>query len=253
MRTALVQQRPPTSGVVDAVNQAIDHIHGHPGADLIVLSELFIGGCTLESLPNQFVELDGPEVGALRKAAAEARSAVVLGVALLEDNRAHNVALVLESDGSVAGIHRKTHQWAKEERVFAAGQQLNLISVGGLRVGFMVCFEMEFPEIARDYATAGADLLVTISANMSPFRYDHWLHARARALENTLPHIYVNRCGSEDGEEYVGGSGVYGVDGRPLVELGPDPCVVDVEVDVETRAKHYDYLTLRQPTLYSPR
>ena len=59
----------------------------------------------------------------------------------------------------------------------------------------MICFDVEFPEVARSLAKAGANLLVTVSANMDPFGRDHDVFATARALENGVPHLYVNQVG----------------------------------------------------------
>ena len=58
-------------------------------------------------------------------------------------------------------------------------------------MGPMICFDVEFPEVARTLARRGADVLVTISANMEPLGPDHDTAASARALENGLPHLYV--------------------------------------------------------------
>ena len=55
------------------------------------------------------------------------------------------------------------------------------------------------PEPARALAVAGAELLVTAAANMEPFDGDHALAARARALDNRLPHLYVNRAAARAG------------------------------------------------------
>jgi predicted amidohydrolase len=79
---------------------------------------------------------------------------------------------------------------------------------------------MEFPEHARALALAGADLLLTVAANMEPFLGDHRLASRARALDNRLPHLYCNRCGEEAGVRFVGGSRAIGADGAIHAEAG---------------------------------
>jgi predicted amidohydrolase len=77
----------------------------------------------------------------------------------------------------------------------------------------LLCFDMEFPEPARALAAAGADLLVTAAANMEPYYADHELASRARALDNRLPHVYVNRVGAQAGLRFVGGSRLIAPDG----------------------------------------
>ena len=82
-------------------------------------------------------------------------------------------------------------------------------------MGIMICFDVEFPEVARSLARAGAELLLTISANMEPFGNDHAVFVSARALENGLPHVYVNQVGPvEENLTFVGGSTVVSSDGE---------------------------------------
>ena len=75
----------------------------------------------------------------------------------------------MDRRGNLAGVYRKTHPFGDERKVFAAGDEL-LVDLNGVRVGIMICFDVEFPEVARSLAVAGADLLITISANMAGAR-----------------------------------------------------------------------------------
>ena len=95
-----------------------------------------------------------------------------------------------------------------------------MTELAGLRVGPLICFDMEFPELARALARAGADLLVTASANMEPFYSDHQIASQARALDNRLPHLYCNRCGVEAGLVFVGGSRAVRSDGTIAAQAG---------------------------------
>jgi predicted amidohydrolase len=71
-------------------------------------------------------------------------------------------------------------------------------------------------------ARAGAELLVTASANMAPYGPDHALASRARALDNRLAHLYANRIGSEGRHRFEGGSCAVAADGSVLIEASPD-------------------------------
>jgi predicted amidohydrolase len=88
----------------------------------------------------------------------------------------------------------------------------------GRHVAPLICFDVEFPELARRLAVAGADLLVTASANMEPFYADHDIATRARALENRIPHLYANLVGSSGPLQFVGGSRSIGSGGDVLAE-----------------------------------
>ncbi len=93
-------------------------------------------------------------------------------------------------------------------------------------------------------AQAGADLLVTASANMEPFYADHELATRARALENRLPHLYANAVGTSGPHRFVGGSRSIGPDGTVVAELpAPEEGLLLARVgDSGTDDERVDYL-----------
>ena len=98
--------------------------------------------------------------------------------------------------GKVSAVYRKVQLYGGDESdAFAAGDELLVVELCGVKIGLMICFDVEFPEVARALARGGAEMLVTISANMEPFGNDHAVFCSARALENGLPHVYVNQVG----------------------------------------------------------
>ena len=80
-----------------------------------------------------------------------------------------------------------------------------ILELAGRRAAPLICFDIEFPEPGRQLALAGAELLVTASANMDPFFIDHAVGAVAGAREQA-PHLYANLVGSGDGLVFVGAS-----------------------------------------------
>ena len=95
---------------------------------------------------------------------------------------------------------------------------LDVVRLAGLDVGPLICFDIEFPEPARALVAAGAELLVTASANMEPFGPDHERATRQRAFENGLPHLYTNGVGAIGGLQLVGGSRSVDASGAVLAE-----------------------------------
>jgi predicted amidohydrolase len=73
-----------------------------------------------------------------------------------------------------------------------------ITDVDVLKAGLMICFKVQFTEIARSLAKARAYLLVTLSAHMKSFGRDHEVFSTARAPEKSLPHPYVNQVGRGD-------------------------------------------------------
>jgi len=151
----------------------------------------------------------------------------------------------------VAGTYRKTHLFGEERERFVSGDSLAPVELTGRRLGPMICFDVEFPEVARTLARRGADMLVTISANMEPFGPDHDTAARARTLENGLPHLYVNLVGEVDPNRFTGNSQVIDLEGRVLLRAGGKPQLLLAKVGAGGRSDpRLRYLDLTRDELY---
>lgn len=229
-------------------------IESHAGADLIVFPETFLSGYPAQTgFDDVLFSPDDDRLVQLNEIAKASGVCVVVGAAIELGEKIGNAAVVLGGQGGV-DFRLKSHGWGKErDGGFVLAERLAPIERGGRAIGAMVCFDMEFPEVARALALGGAELLVTIAANMPPYGPDHRRLAQARAIENGLPHIYVNRVGEEDGVVFVGGSAAYAADGEPLVEAGSTKAVIELELPLEPRrpaADRVDYLTQRREGLY---
>jgi len=225
-------------------------LRDHRAAELAVFPELFLGGYAAG--PDGASALDGSALGRVRRAAAASSTAIVLGFTEpLANGELANAAACIDVDGRIVASHHKTHLFGgRERRAFTPGDTLHVVALAGWRIGVLICFEMEFPEPARALARGGAELLVTISANMAPYRADHHLASRARALDNRLPHVYVNRVGREDGLVFVGGSQVIGSDGGLRASAGGREQVLVHDLILSAAASSdTDYLRLARPEL----
>ena len=221
MRALLAQLAPASGDPWANARRACALLDEHADADLAVFPELWLSGYELRPSPELAREC-GAALRLVAERAAANRTAVVVGLAEERPDGIANAAAVVAEDGSLAGTYRKVNLFGRERDGYVAGDRLLIAPAAGKSLAPLVCFDVEFPEPARAVARAGAELLVTVSANMEPYAADHALFARARALENRLPHIYVNRVGSEAGFRFVGGSCVIGADGMIVAELSPD-------------------------------
>ena len=253
MRVALVQEAPRPRDLEANAERAcavLDSLAGR--ADLVAFPELFLCGYTLERLDAIALTPDDPPLDRIRAAARAAGTAVVLGFAERLADGVANSALAVDATGAVAGCYRKTHLFGAERAAFVAGASLEPFGLAGARVGSMVCFDVEFPEVARTLARRGAEVLLTISANMAPFEVDHEIFVRARALESGLPHLYVNRTGEESGQRFVGASQVVDPDGRVIARAGAEPALVEAEVGTGGRGDaRSESLSQLRPELYA--
>jgi 5-aminopentanamidase len=245
----------------EAVREAVG-----TGAGVVVLPELVTSGYVLESEEEArscAEPVDGPALRGWAEEAA-ARDAVVVGgfCELGADGLLFNSAAVVDS-GGVLAVYRKIHLWDREQLFFEPGSEPATVvetSVG--RIGVGVCYDLNFPEVARSLALAGADL-VALPANFP-------LHPRPegeRPIEVTLAmataHLnrvflaVCDRCGPERGTEWVGGSVICDELGwvlaGPPAGLGPELVVADCDL-ARSREKAWnernDALGDRRPDLY---
>jgi predicted amidohydrolase len=141
--------------------------------------------------------LDGPSISALRELARRRRIHLLAGsIAERTDDprRTANTSLLLGDDGAVLAVYRKIHlfdvsipdgvRYAESEGV-RAGDQVVLAPTALGRIGLSICYDLRFPELYRQLAALGAELLAIPSAFTLYTGKDHWdVLVRARAVEN---------------------------------------------------------------------
>jgi predicted amidohydrolase len=252
MKALLAQLAPKGDPELDAA-RAREVICAAGDADLAIFPELFLGGYETRDLESRALAADDELLGTIGVSCARSATAAVIGFSeRLDDGAFANSAACFDRDGELVAIYRKTHLFGGHEaEAFRPGDELRLVTLAGVRCGILICFDIEFPEPARQLARAGAELLVTASANMDPYEEDHRLASRARALDNRLPHVYVNRVGEESGYRFVGRSRVVGPDGEVLAELSDsEEEVLAVDVPLRERPQgEVDYLRQVRPEL----
>lgn len=258
MRVLLVQDAPDPGSPDANVARVLRALDLHPEVDLAVLPELFLSGYEAAGAVASATPA-AEAVQAIAPAAARHSTAVVVGFAeRLAGGQVANSVAVVSATGELAAVYRKTQLFGPtEQQAFTPGDAYVLADLTEHVVAPLICFDVEFPEPARAVAGAGAQLLVTVAANMAPYAQDHRLAARARALENRLPHLYVNRVGYEAGHTFVGGSCAIDDRGRVVAEADPGDLegagpVTYLVCELETGGvpdPEIDYLALRREPL----
>jgi len=203
------------------------------GADLVLLPELLAAGYRFDDDLAESVT-DGPTVTALTELAADHGLTVVAGVLERGAPRGllHDTAVVVTSDGPVGAV-RKARLWGDEHGVFTKGPLARpVVEVAGVRLGVMICVEVVYPEIARQLAADGADLLVVVSAFGAPRAPVFDLMTRARAAENGCFLAVANLCGDDGERAFCGLSRVVGPRGDVRVDAGDQGGVAMVDIDL---------------------
>ena len=261
MKIALIQQSCTSDAAENRARLAASIAEvATRGAELIVLQELHNTPyfCQVESVDNfDLAEpIPGPSTDFFGTLAREHNVVIVTS---LFERRApglyHNTAVVLERDGSIAGIYRKMHipdDPAYYEKFYFTPGDLGFhpikTSVGVL--GVQVCWDQWYPEGARLMSLAGADILIyptAIGYESSDTREEQarqrnaWqLVQRGHAVANGLPVVAVNRVGHEPdpsgqtrGIQFWGSSFVCGPQGELLAEASQtdsENLVIDIDL-----------------------
>ncbi len=221
------------------------HEFSKRGCDYVIFPELFLSGYYIRNHIRQLAEpLTGDSIRALCRQARELNIGVVMGFPEEDNGRFYNSAVLIERNGSITGISRKTHLFAEEKEYFHQGDDCPLHTlVSGERVAIMMTFDLEFPELPRQYALQGADIFVVLHAHTVPYESHQELFLRVRALENQVFVAAANRVGLENTTLFFGVSGVVSPTGEFLVKGGNDEELVTADVDV------CDIQTVRQTEL----
>lgn len=227
-------------------------------AQLILLPELHESLYFCQSHSNQHFDLAEPVPGPSTQVYSDlARTlGVVLVLSLFEARGPglyHNTAVVIESDGSIAGRYRKMHipedPGFHEKFYFSPGDLgFTPIDTSLGRLGVLICWDQWFPEAARAMTLAGADILLYPTAigwapddhdTEKERQFEAWqLAQRGHAVCNQLPVVVANRFGHEElgggpGINFWGGSFIAGQQGEMLVEAGHDRSeVIAAEIDL---------------------
>lgn len=223
-------------------------------ADLIVFPELFLTGYSVgEDLENLAETENGPEMTEVRKLSQE--HGLYTAVSFPEkgeDGRYYISSALIDNDGGVLGVYRKAHLFDEEKKHFTPGSEFKVIETPIGNIGMMICFDVEFPEIARSLKLQGADFIVIVNANMHPYELHHHLYSRVRAMENEIPVIICNRLGKEGELDFCGDSMVIDATGKVLLEMRQTEGVETVEMPVEQELdEKMNYVGNRRGELYS--
>jgi predicted amidohydrolase len=209
----LLAELAPTLGDLEANLDRLERTIELEPVDLAVFPELFLSGYRVGDRVRQLSVTHGDAVHQRLSAFAQrSRTSIVVGAPVRSTDRpgeTHNAALLFGADGTNATQSKRflpTFGPFEEGSLFTATNTSRPVRWGGSSIGLEICYDLFFPEVSRELAVRGAELLIAISAAPVTSRrlFDRILPARA--IENGIPVVYVNRVGVEDGLVFGGGS-----------------------------------------------
>lgn len=259
MKVGIIQQA-NSADITDNIHKLKEKIRqlANGGAELIVMQELHNGlyFCQTEDTDvfDQAETIPGHSTDTFGELAKEL--GVVIVLSLFEKRAAglyHNTAVVLEKDGSIAGIYRKMHipdDPAYYEKFYFTPGDLgfNPIDTSVGRLGVLVCWDQWYPEAARMMALSGAEVLIYPTAigwessdsdEEKQRQLEAWITVqRGHAIANGVPVISVNRTGHEtdpsgltNGIQFWGNSFICGPQGEFIFKADENEITHIVEID----------------------
>ena len=245
------------------------------GARLVLIPELFEGlyFCT-DQLAEHF-DRSRPLTGhsTIAHFSSLARElGVVLPISFFEraNNAAFNSVAVIDADGAVLGVYRKSHipdgPGYSEKYYFNPGDTgFRVWDTAVGRIGLGICWDQWFPECARVLALRGAEVILyptAIGSEPHDPSYDssrHWQRVmQGHAGANLVPVVAANRFGVERGRQhelnFYGTSFIAGPTGEIVAEAGRDSeTVLTAEFDLDAVAelrRSWGVFRDRRPELY---
>lgn len=224
----------PVSAFADEVKEAIE---AQPHSKLVVFPELHLFGDEnpdlqrTEMLQASAEPLDGPRVKELKQLAKDLNIWLVPGSVCERgpEGQLFNTQLVLSPAGELAGYYRKIFPWRPFEP-YDPGDKFTTVDLPGIgRVGLNICYDAWYPEVSRQLAWMGAEVILNVVKTTTPDRKQELVLAKANAIVNQVFMVSVN-CAGPTGQ---GKSIIVDPEGNTLTEATDDaPQLLTAELDL---------------------
>jgi predicted amidohydrolase len=230
------------------------------GADVVVLPELATSGYVFADRAEAASVALAPDDELFAEWAAAAGDAIVVAgfCECGDDGRLYNSAAVVDREG-VRLVYRKTHLWDREKLVFDPGAvPPPVFDTPHGRIAVAVCYDLEFPELTRDVAVRGAELLVVptnwpLVARPDGEHPPEVVIAMAAARTNRMFIACCDRDGTERGQRWTAGTAIVDESGWIVATAADGVANADLELARarnKTLGERNDAFGDRRPDLY---
>jgi formamidase len=196
-----------------------------PGMDLVVFPEYSLHGLSMSTDPALMCSMDGPEVAAFRRACRD--NSIWGCFSLMEANphgNPYNTGIILDDQGELRLYYRKLHPWVPVEPWEPGDLGIPVCDgPNGSRLALIICHDGMFPEMARECAYKGAEIVLRTAGYTAPIRHAWQITNQANAFCNLAVTASVCLCGSDGTFDSMGEGMIINFDGTPLATGGGRP------------------------------
>jgi formamidase len=174
----------------------------YPAVDLVLFPEYCIHGLSMSTDQSIMCTMDGPEVAAFRHVCAEEQVWGIFSImeknTISADANPCNVGITINAKGELVNYYRKLHPWVPVEPWYPGNKGLSVFSgPGGVKMSLIICHDGMFPEMAREAAYLGAEVLFRTAGYTSPIRSSWEITNRANAFTNLMFTVSVALAGAD--------------------------------------------------------
>lgn len=167
--------------------------------DLVVFPEYALHGLSMDTNPAIMCSMDGPEVAAFKRACRD--NAIWGCFSIMEANpggNPYNVGIVIDDHGEVKLYYRKLHPWVPVEPWEPGDLGIPVIDgPRGCKLSLIICHDGMFPEMAREAAYKGAEIMLRTAGYTAPIREAWRFTNQSNAFCNLMVTASVCMCGSD--------------------------------------------------------
>lgn len=215
-------------------------------ADFLIFPEAIMTGYYSSDLTRAGVPDISEWLLELQRRAKLHQLAIVIGALVAKEEGIRNIAFAINEKGQMLAQYCKRALYGKWEcATFVPGDRCEVVVLAGIKTGLLICYDIEFPELTRELAQAGVELIVTPTALMSPSKEVAHILVPARAIENQIFVAYCNRVGQEEDLDFLGLSSIVAPSGKVLAQADANPALIFADLDlsdVRSSRSHSCYL-----------
>jgi formamidase len=186
--------------------------------DLVVFPEYALHGLSMDTNPEIMVSMDGPEVSAFKQACID--NSIWGCFSIMEYNAGgnpYNTGIVIDDQGEVQLYYRKLHPWVPVEPWEPGDLGIPVIDgPKGCKLALIICHDGMFPEMARECAYKGAEIMLRTAGYTAPIRESWRFTNLSNSFSNLMVTANVCMCGSDGTFDSMGEGMIVNFDGSVL-------------------------------------